>query len=549
MKIALAQLNYHIGNFEFNTKKIIDTIRKAKTDYVDIIVFSELAICGYPPQDFLDYAHFVNTCIQSMHNIAMECDGIAAVVGGPCYNKNPKGKKLYNAAYFLSEKKISQIIHKTLLPNYDIFDEYRYFEPNNEFQIINYKEKKIALTICEDLWNVTNNPLYTTSPMDQLIHQNPDFIINISASPFNYNQHLFRKNILITNAKKYKLPLFYVNQIGAQTALLFDGGSMVVDNKGDIIDELDYFKEDFKIFTLENNEIISPFVKNKNTKRQIGDIELIHDALIMGIKDYFQKLNFKKAILGLSGGIDSAVTCVLAVKALGKENVRGVLLPSQYSSAHSIEDAEILAKNLGITYDMIPIEGAFHTFENILNPFFAETKPDVTEENLQARIRALLLMALSNKFGYILLNTSNKSEAAVGYGTLYGDMCGGIAVLGDVYKTKVYELAHFINKTKELIPNNSIIKPPSAELRPNQTDQDSLPEYDLLDTILFEYIEMAKGPDEIISQGFDEVTVKKILRMVNCNEWKRHQTPPILRISTKAFGLGRRMPIAAKYLS
>ena len=385
--------------------------------------------------------------------------------------------------------------------------------------------------------------------MDELIHQNPDFIINISASPFHYNQHLFRKNILITNAKKYKLPIFYVNQIGAQTSLLFDGGSMVVDNNGDTIEELAYFKEDYKIFTLESNKNIFPFEKNSNAKNSIEDIELIHDALIMGIKDYFQKLNFKKAILGLSGGIDSAVTCVLAVKALGKENVRGVLLPSQYSSAHSIEDAEILAKNLGITYDMIPIEGAFHTFENILNPFFAETKPDVTEENLQARIRALLLMALSNKFGYILLNTSNKSEAAVGYGTLYGDMCGGIAVLGDVYKTKVYELAHFINKTKELIPNNSIIKPPSAELRPNQTDQDSLPEYDLLDKILFEYIEMAKGPDEIISQGFDEVTVKKILRMVNCNEWKRHQTPPILRISTKAFGLGRRMPIAAKYLS
>ena len=546
MKIALAQLNYHIGNFESNTKKIIDCIQKAKLQNADLVVFSELAICGYPPRDFLDFNHFILKCIDSINIIAAECNGIAAIVGSPSFNTELKGKHLYNSAFFLSDGKVSHIRNKTLLPNYDVFDEYRYFEPNKNFETIEFKGLKIALTVCEDLWNVSDNPMYVVNPMDELIKQNPDLIINISASPFNYRQAEIRKNILITNSKRYKLPLIYVNHVGAQTELLFDGGSLAIDNKGNIVEELNYFEEDFSICEFEKEKTISSKSQVVSRKNEIG---LIHDALVMGVKNYFQKLGFTKAILGLSGGIDSAVTCVLAVEALGKENVKSVLLPSRFSSEHSIKDAEDLAKNLDIPYEIISIEESFHAFEETLKSSFAGKSFDLAEENIQARVRAVILMALSNKFGYILLNTSNKSEAAVGYGTLYGDMCGGISVLGDVYKTQVYELANFINNEKEIIPGNSISKPPSAELRPNQKDQDLLPEYDVLDKILFQYIEEFKGPDEIIAMGFDETIVHKILKMVNTNEWKRYQTPPTLRISPKAFGMGRRMPIAAKYLA
>jgi len=558
MKIALSQLNYHIGNFESNTNKILDCIRKAKSEQTDIVVFSELAISGYPPRDFLEFDHFVSKCEDSINKIAKECDDIAVIIGSPSFNKEPKGKRLYNSAFFICNGEISKITHKTLLPNYDVFDEYRYFEPNRKFEIIKYKEKRIALTICEDLWNISENPLYVVNPMDELVKQNPDFIINIAASPFHYKQAKSRKDILTLNAKHYNLPLFYVNHVGGQTELLFDGGSMVIDDNGKIFDELNYFEEDFKIYDLNNtNSVcriknielgIKTIDKSKiiNTK---SEIQLIHNALLMGIKDYFRKLGFKKAILGLSGGIDSAITCVLAVQALGKENLKGILLPSRFSSEHSIKDAEDLANNLGISYEIIKIEDAFNTFENTLRTQFVGLPSDLTEENIQARIRSLILMALSNKFGYILLNTSNKSEAAVGYGTLYGDMCGGISVLGDVYKTQVYELANFINLEEEIIPINSIIKPPSAELRLDQKDTDSLPEYDILDKILYQYIEMLKGPDEIIAMNFDETLVRKVIKMVNSSEWKRYQTPPILRISPKAFGMGRRMPIAAKYLS
>jgi len=548
MKIALAQLNYHIGNFESNTKKIIDCIQKAKSQNADLVVFSELAICGYPPRDFLEFDHFILKCIDSINTISSECNGIAAIIGSPSYNPETKGKRLYNSAFFLSDGKVSHTRHKTLLPNYDVFDEYRYFEPNRNFETIEYKGLNIALTICEDLWNISDDPMYVVNPMDELIKQKPDLIINISASPFNYKQAEIRKNILTANSKRYKLPLFYVNHVGAQTELLFDGGSVAIDDKGNIVEELNYFEEDFRIYSFEKEKLF-PVILNSEFRIQNSEISMIHDALVMGIKNYFQKLDFKKAVLGLSGGIDSAVTCVLAVKALGKKNVKAVLLPSRFSSEHSVKDAKDLAKNLGIPYEIISIEESFHAFEETLKSSFAGKPFDLAEENIQARVRAVILMALSNKFGYILLNTSNKSEAAVGYGTLYGDMCGGISVLGDVYKTQVYQLAEYINKDKEIIPNNSIIKPPSAELRPNQKDQDSLPEYDILDKILFQYIEMSNGPDEIIAMGFDKATVHKILKMVNTNEWKRYQTPPTLRVSPKAFGMGRRMPIAAKYLA
>jgi NAD+ synthase (glutamine-hydrolysing) len=549
MKIALAQINYHIGNFESNVEKIKTAIRQAKENGADLVVFAELAVSGYPPRDFLEFDDFINKCQQAITDIASKCKGIAAIVGSPTKNPEFHGKNLFNSAYFLADGKVRNVRHKTLLPNYDVFDEYRYFEPNKKFSIIEYKDAKIALTICEDLWNIGHDPLYTVNPMDELIGQEPDFMINIAASPFNYNQHQTRNCILKKNVKKYGIPLFYVNHVGAQTELLFDGGSQVIDGNGQLIDELSYFEEDFRIFdtnNLEPSQLPKPIEKYPADNIKIG---LIHDALVMGIRNYFQKLGFTKAILGLSGGIDSALTLVLAVEALGSENVLSVMLPSQFSSDHSVNDSKTLIENLGSPAEIIIIEEAYQAFEHSLKPIFKNLPFGLAEENLQARIRGVLLMALSNKFGYILLNTSNKSEAAVGYGTLYGDMCGGLSVLGDVYKTEVFGLARYINSEKEIIPENIITKPPSAELRPDQKDSDSLPEYDILDKILFQYIEQRQGPKELIEMGFDEAVVKKTLKLVNTNEYKRHQTPPILRVSPKAFGMGRRMPIVGKYLA
>ncbi|MDZ7743780.1 MAG: NAD+ synthase [Bacteroidota bacterium] len=546
MKIALAQINYHIGNFRENSRKIIERIREAKKEKADLVVFSELAVSGYPPRDFLEFRDFVERCQEVVEEIAKECRGIAAIVGSPSFNPRYEGKDLFNSAYFLAEGGICSVHHKALLPNYDIFDEYRYFEPNREFEIIHYQGKKIALTICEDLWNIGNNPLYTINPMDELYREGPDCIINIAASPFHYKQKEERIRVLKENVEKYKLPLFYVNHVGAQTELLFDGGSLVVDDRAGLYDELAYFEEDFRVYELEEVRT-NPRLSYKTADS--SKIERIHDALVMGIRNYFYKLGFEKAILGLSGGIDSAVTMVLAARALGPENVYAVLMPSGFSSGHSIKDAEDLAKNLGSPYDIIPIESNYQAFLKSLEPYFEGLPFNIAEENIQARSRGVILMALSNKFGYILLNTSNKSEAAVGYGTLYGDMNGGLSVLGDVYKTEVFELARYINTGSEVIPENTITKPPSAELRPDQKDSDSLPPYDILDRVLYQYIELRKGPKEIMAMGFDRKIVERTLRLVNINEYKRHQTPPILRVSSRAFGMGRRMPIVARYLS
>lgn len=543
MKIAIAQINYHIGNFESNVDKIISSIKKAEKNGAEIVIFSELAIPGYPPRDFLEFRDFVNKCYDSVETVAGYCTNIAAIVGTPVFNENPKGKPLYNAAAVLYDGKVQKYIRKTLLPNYDIFDEYRYFEPNREFEIVEYKGKKLAVTVCEDLWNVTDSPLYVTNPMDELIKFNPDFIINIAASPFDYKQEKLRKEVLKRNAVEYNLPLFYVNHVGAQTELLFDGGSLVMNRKGEIVNELKYFEEDFSITDSEEVDELTP-VKPHNPP----EISLIHDALVMGVKNYFEKLGFKKAIIGLSGGIDSAVTAVIAARALGNENVYNVMLPSRYSSEHSVNDAVKLAENVKMPYDIISIEKTFSALEETLKPYFKGLPFNIAEENLQARARGVILMGLSNKFGYILLNTSNKSETAVGYGTLYGDMNGGLSVLGDVYKTRVFELARYINKDAEIIPENIITKPPSAELRPDQKDSDSLPDYKILDKILYLYIEERKGPKEIVNEGFEPGLVKRVLKMVNTNEYKRYQTPPILRVTPKAFGMGRRMPIVAKYL-
>ncbi|MFA8451314.1 MAG: NAD+ synthase [Bacteroidales bacterium] len=552
MKIALAQLNYHIGNFESNILKAREAIEKAKKQGADLIVFAELAVSGYPPRDFLEFNHFIEKCLDAVEDIALHCHGIAAIVGAPVVNWEGKGKPLYNTAILCENGTIKTMRNKTLLPNYDIFDEYRYFEPNHHFECVEFQGKKIALTVCEDLWNLDHNPLYKINPMDELIKEKPDLMINIAASPFHFEQARIRKDVLSRNAAKYNLPLFYVNHIGAQTELLFDGGSLVFNKNGGIYKEMNYFKEDLQIFDL--NEVnkssikaIPHLVSSDIIKEE--KIPLIHDALVMGVKNYFNKLGFKKATLGLSGGIDSAVTAVIAARALGPENVHCVLMPSQFSTGHSVSEAEDLAKKLGCSYDIIPIKNSYDSFESTLAKQFEGTEFGLTEENLQARIRGVILMALSNKFGYILLNTSNKSEAAVGYGTLYGDMNGGISVIGDVYKSDVWRLAKYINKDEEIIPDNTITKAPSAELRPDQKDSDSLPDYQILDELLYQYIELRMGPMELQMRGYDEQLIKRVMKLVNTNEYKRYQTPPTLRVSSKAFGFGRRMPIVAKYLA
>ncbi|MBN1337909.1 MAG: NAD+ synthase [Bacteroidales bacterium] len=547
MKIALAQINYHIGNFESNTSRIISAIHEAGEKGAELVVFSELAVSGYPPRDFLEFDDFIHKCLNAIEQIARACINIAAIVGGPSVNPEVKGKNLFNTAFFLADGKVTSMHHKSLLPNYDVFDEYRYFEPASHLQLAEYKGRKIAVTICEDLWNIGDDLLYRSNPMDELFSLGPDLIVNIAASPFHCGHAEQRKTVLMKNVEKYKLPLIYVNHVGAQTELLFDGGSMIFNSSGALVGRMPFFREGLSVFDTANSEKVT--VPIDAVLSAPSRIELMHDALVMGIKNYFGKLGFTKAILGLSGGIDSAVTMVLAARALGHKNVKAVLLPSAFSSAHSVADAESLALKLGSPYEIIPIENAYQVFLKDLKPAFENRPFDITEENLQARIRGVILMALSNKFGHILLNTSNKSEAAVGYGTLYGDMNGGLSVLGDVYKTGVYELARFINKDGEVIPVNTLRKPPSAELRPNQKDSDSLPDYEILDKILFRYIEERKGPQELIRMGFDPETVTRVLKLVNTNEYKRYQTPPILRISPKAFGMGRRMPIVAKYLS
>lgn len=541
MKIALAQLNYHIGNFSANTEKIIQKIKEAEAAGAELVVFAELAICGYPPRDFLEFSDFIDLVEESIEQIAQHSQKIGVIVGAPAKNPNLKGKRLMNCAYFLHKGKVISKHFKKLLPNYDVFDEYRYFQPAEEVNCLEFKGKKIALTICEDIWNIEGSYLYRTSPMEALIEEKPEFIINIAASPFSYQQSKRRAEVFAYNAKKYELPILYLNHIGAQTELIFDGGSSVTDRRGKVIQQLPYFEESLQLIDLKESETTAI--------PRVDKYEKIQKALELGIRDYFKKLGFKKATLGLSGGIDSALTLVLAANALGAENVIPILMPSQFSSDHSVDDSLELCKNLGCDFHQIPIEKIYDAFNLELKPLFEGMPFDITEENIQSRIRGTLLMANTNKFGTILLNTSNKSELAVGYGTLYGDMAGGLSVIGDLYKTEVFELSRFINREKEIIPNNIIEKEPSAELRPDQKDSDSLPDYDKLDAILKAYIEDRKGPKEIIAMGFEEKLVRSSLKLVNINEYKRHQTPPILRISEKAFGMGRRMPIVGKYLN
>lgn len=560
MKIFLAQQNYHIGNFEANTAKIIDAIRQAKLQGGDLIVFSELSVCGYPPRDFLEFNDFIEQCEKAVDAIRKEADIIGVIIGAPTRNKETLGKDLHNSAYLLYNEEIVGIAHKTLLPTYDIFDEYRYFEPADSWNVIEFKGKRIALTICEDIWNLGNNPLYKICPMDKLMEQRPDIMINISASPFDYLHAEGRMSMVKQNVAKYKLPMVYCNTVGSQTEIVFDGGSVVMDTHQNLIAELPYFAEALQSVTLKDDKTFAEAPVKHAAEIPTAellpdgfdddyDIDEIHQALILGIRDYFGKMGFTKAIVASSGGIDSAVVLALACEALGAENVRALLMPSHYSTSHSVTDAEQLSKNLNNHYDILPIKDIFNTYEHTLEPVFKDLPFNVAEENLQSRIRGALVMALSNKFGSILLNTSNKSELSTGYGTLYGDMAGGLGVLGDLYKMQVYALARYINRNGEIIPQNIIDKAPSAELRPDQKDSDSLPEYDVLDPILYQYIECRKGPKEIIAMGFDAALVNRILRLVNMNEYKRNQFCPIIRVSPKAFGIGRRVPIVGKYLS
>lgn len=559
MKIVLAQQNYHIGHFEKNTQTMLSAIASAKAQGANLIVFSELSVCGYPPRDFLEFDDFIRRCEASIDTLRQAADTIGVLVGCPSVNPQVEGKDLFNSVYLLHQQAIQGVVHKTLLPTYDVFDENRYFEAAATWNVLSFQGKKLAVTVCEDIWNLGDNPLYRICPMDQLMAHQPDIMINLSASPFDYTHIEDRKAIIKANVLKYKLPMLYCNTVGSQTEIVFDGGSLVFDAQANLIAEGAYFTEDTLMVNWKADggfaeAIITQAAEvpnaelNPATYQSHLHIDRIYDALLLGIRDYFNKMGFKKAILGSSGGADSALTLALACEALGAENVTAVLMPSQYSTEHSVADAVALSKNLGNPYHIIEIKPLYDAFMQQLEPVYRGTPFGLAEENIQARSRGNVLMAIANKQGQILLNTTNKSECACGYGTLYGDMAGGISVLGDVYKTQVYALMEYINRNGEIIPNNILTKAPSAELRPNQKDSDSLPDYAILDAILYQYIEQRKSPRHIVSLGFDPALVQRVLKLVNSSEYKRNQFCPIIRVSPKAFGVGRRIPIVAYYL-
>ncbi len=540
MKIALAQLNLHIGNFDANYRATKNAIAEAQKNHADLIIFPELSICGYPPLDLLTYSSFIAQCETQIEHITQLADDIGVIIGTPSPNSSPHQKSLHNSAHLLHNQQIKATVHKSLLPTYDVFDEARYFAPNKQFELIEFKGVKLGLTICEDIWNRDSFAIYQTQPIEEIKKLDPNLVINISASPFNYQQPETRQNILTKAAQAFQSPLIYVNQVGAHTDLLFDGHSQVYNQEGQIVKELPYFEEKIDYY-----ELSSP--SRSKTTSSPTSTALIHDGLVMGIRDYFHKSGFKKGIIGLSGGIDSSVSTVLAKRALGKENLKVLLLPSEYSSKSSITDGEQLCQNLDISYETVPIRSLINQYFDLLHPYFQDSTFDRTEENIQARARMVILMAFANKFNHILINTSNKSEIAVGFGTLYGDLSGALSVLGDVYKTQVYQLASYINQSKKIIPQNVIEKPPSAELRPDQKDTDVLPPYPKLDKILYHYIEMKKGTEELVKMGFEKKLINNIRQRVDGSEHKRFQLGPVLRVSPKAFGLDRRIPLVAQF--
>ncbi|NVL89588.1 MAG: NAD+ synthase [Desulfobacterales bacterium] len=539
MKIALAQINPTIGDFEHNTEKMTASIEKAVNHSCDLIVFSELVICGYPAGELLNKKDFVAANLNHLRKMIDSTKGIGVICG--FVDKNTD-QQLYNSALLFDKGEILHQVYKRVLPACGIFDERRYFERGTEWSSFSYKGRKIGLTICEDIWDDKGFFSRRHDPVDQaarMAKEGADLIINISASPYYAGKRELKLGVLGNIAKKYKVPLLYVNQVGGNDSVLFDGMSMAFDSTGRVAARAREFEQDMIVFDtdIEKGDI-HPITETS--------AESMLNALIMGTRDYAHKCGFKKALVGISGGIDSALTACIAVKALGKENVLGVFMPSQYTSQQSRKDAKTLAGNLQIELLHIPIEPLFNQFLQSLSPVCGETSHGLTEQNIQARVRATLLMALSNKFGHLVLSTGNKSESTVGYCTLYGDMAGGLAVISDVPKMMVYELARLINKDGETIPAEILQKPPSAELKPGQKDQDDLPPYEILDSILRAYIEENKDPEEITGMGFDPSTVRDVIHRVDRNEYKRHQAPPGLKVTTKSFGYGRRYPIARK---
>jgi NAD+ synthetase len=557
MRVALAQINPIIGDIAGNAVAIRQAIDQARDAGAALVVFPELAIIGYPPKDLLLKPSVIEECLAAVTELATHCKGIAAIIGYPCPSDRSAGRQLYNAAAFCKDGVIARRFTKSLLPTYDVFDEHRYFEPGPAAEVIEFEGVKLGLSICEDLWNdrdVVERQLYHIDPIEQLAKAGAQVLINASASPFVMGKHAFRRKLFASAARRFNMPVLYCNQVGGNDELLFDGNSCVVDAKGNVIAQAKDFQADLLIADVPMG---SQTVNNRIETPKTG-VESAYHALVMGVRDYCNKCGFKTIVMGLSGGIDSALTCALSVAAIGAENVRGVTMPSRYSSGGSVDDAKELAENLGVEFFNVPIAAPHDAFEKLLAPHFAGLEADTTEENVQARIRGVILMAFSNKFRSLLVTTGNKSELAVGYCTLYGDMAGGLAALSDVPKTLVWELSRWINDSpnsplraqfgKGVIPVNSITKPPSAELRPNQTDQDSLPAYEDLDEIIERYVEQEQSARTIIVQTkLDPEVVLRIVRLIDLNEYKRKQAAPGLKITGRAFGFGRRMPIAQRY--
>jgi NAD+ synthetase len=542
MKIALAQINTTVGDIAGNEAKILAAYERGVAAGADIIVLPELALTGYPPRDLVLNEAFVAQNLEALERLACQTGKAALVTGFIGRNEVQPGRKATNAIALLQNGKIMVTRAKTLLPTYDVFDEDRYFEPATENKPVDFNGAKIGLTICEDVWNdegFWDERRYRRNPAAELVAAGAELILNASASPWHLDKNRTRREMLSRLAAKSKCPVVYCNLVGGNDELIFDGNSLVFCGRGELLAEGRMFAEDFMVVDLETAAPRQPV--------EPVEEEMVYSALVLGTRDYLHKCGFKSAVLGLSGGIDSALTAAIAADALGRENVRGVALPSQYSSQGSLDDAERLARNLGIQYDVIPIQPMFVAAKEQLKNVFAGRAEDTTEENIQARLRGVILMAMSNKLGSLLLTTGNKSELAVGYCTLYGDMCGGLAVISDVPKTMVYRISKWLNREREVIPPDSISKPPSAELRPNQMDQDSLPPYDVLDAILNAYVVEGRTAKEIIASGHDEAAVRKVVRLINLNEYKRRQAAPGLKITTKAFGVGRRVPVAQRH--
>ena len=556
MKICLAQINLTIGAFKQNVGKICKSINTAREKGADLVIFPEMSVVGYPPKDLLELSGFVDSNLKALEEVKNSVTGISAIVGFVDRNVAQRGKALYNAAAHIKNRKIVSRHYKSLLPTYDVFDEDRYFEPTHDISIAKISGRKFGISICEDVWGadvVWPGTIHHKDPVECMVRQGAEIIINISASPFTIGKQDVRLKMLTGHAKRNKVPIVFVNQIGGNDDLVFDGNSLVINKEGIVVGRASGFKEELLMVEFKGSDLTIGGNKSRSAKKETryaageGDIESVYNALVLGTRDYVKKCGFKKAVIGLSGGIDSAVTAVIAVKALGKNKVLGVTMPSTFSSKGSVDDSMVLAKRLGIKCELIPIKSVYNAYTKTLSGVFAGLPFDVTEENLQARIRGKILMAISNKHGYLVLTTGNKSELAVGYCTLYGDMCGGLAVISDIPKTMVYSLAEYINRRKEIIPADTIEKPPSAELRPNQKDQDSLPSYDVLDGVLRAYVEESKDVGDIIEMGYDESLVKDIINKVDRNEYKRKQAAPGLKVTTKAFGTGRRMPLAQRY--